>query len=244
LISKYFTEEEKTVTYQTSFWQKRAFPLVMYGCILFVVLTLVAMLFYHGGTSTDPTKSNYSFFTNFLSALGLTETYDGEPNTVSAILFILAMTLAGGGLVVFSLAFPQFFTSSLSGKLIIGIGSLFGVVSGICFIGVGFTPANLFIEAHGRFVLLAFQAFPVAMVFYVAAILRESRYPNRHAVVFVVFAALLVFYLVLMTRGPGPDTPDGLMIQATGQKVIAYASVISIYLQARAAKDVLESTEA
>jgi hypothetical protein len=70
-----------------SFWRQGIFSLTMIGCVLFVVLTIGAMLFYAGGTLIDPTTSGYSFTTNYFSDLGLTWSHARLPNTVSAILF-------------------------------------------------------------------------------------------------------------------------------------------------------------
>jgi hypothetical membrane protein len=210
-------------------WRQRVFPWIIIAGILFVVLTCLAMLFYPG----------YSFSHNFFSELGLIESRSGQPNTLSAVLFVTAMTLAGSSLALFFLAFPQFFTGSLSGKLLSGLGSTLGVLSGLCFIGVGFTPADLFLDAHVFFVLWAFRLFPLAIIPYIVVILGAKRYPNRYALVFVGFAILLFLYLALMTRGPSPDTTGGRMIQVIGQKAIGYASVVSIAIQAQGARKIV-----
>ena len=226
---------------ESHFWRRRAFKLVELGCILFVVLTVAAMLFYPGGTLTDHSTSGYRFFHNFLSELGLTETHAGSPNTISFLLFVPALTLAGSGLALFFLAFPQFFVSSRMVRALSLTGSLVGVAAGVCFVGIAFTPADLLPDWHILFVLWAFRAFPVAAAIYVVAILLEPRYPNRLAVSLVAFTALLFVYLLLLTRGPEPDSPNGLVIQATGQKIIAYASVISLWIQSRGAVRVAEA---
>jgi hypothetical protein len=221
---------------KSSSWRRRALSWVAAGCVQFVILTVVAMCFYPGGTTADPTTQGYSFFTNFLSELGLTRTHSGESNTISFILFFVALTLAGAGLALFFVVFRSFFGQSRVTRVLSAIGSLFGVLSGICFIGVACTPANLQPVLHGQFVLWAFQAFPVAVILYGIAILLHKTYPKRFALVFVVFAFLLVLYLVLIMRGPGFATPQGLMIQATGQKIIVYASIISILIQSLGAR--------
>ena len=221
---------------QSRFWRQGVFSLTMFGCVLFVVLTVAAMLFYPGGTLTDPTTSGYSFFVNYFSDLGLTWTHARQPNTVSAILFISALTLVGGGLALFFAAFPQFFTQSRSSKLLSGIGSTFGVISGICFIGVASTPANLCLQTHLTVMMWAFRTFTIAVISYTVAVFRERDYPNRFGFVFVAFAVLLVLYLFLLIAGPAYDSPAGIMIQAVGQKIIVYASVISIFIQALGAR--------
>ncbi len=216
--------------------RRRAFLAVVIGCVQFVLLTVVAMWFYPGGTIIDPTISGYSFFGNFFSELGLTQTRAGQPNTVSAMLFVIALTLAGAGLGLFFVAFRAFFTQSLSGKVLSAIGSLFGVISGLCFVGVAFTPANVYGRAHGQFVFWAFEAFPIAVILYAIAILRDRQYPKRFALVFIAFAVLLVLYLLLMMKGPGISSPTGVIIQATGQKIIVYASIVTVFIQALGAR--------
>ncbi len=217
-------------------WRRNAFSWVAVGCVQFVLLTVVAMWFYPGGTIADPTSQGYSFFANFFSELGLTRTHSGGPNTVSFILFFVALTLAGAGLALFFGVFRSFFAQSRSTRALSAVGSLFGILSGLCFIGVACTPANVRPSLHGQFVMWAFEAFPVAVILYAIAILLHKSYPKRFAVVFLAFAALLVLYLVLLMRGPGFAAPQGVMIQATGQKAIVYASIITIFIQSLGAR--------
>jgi hypothetical protein len=211
---------------------------VIVSFVLFGVLTMVAMLYYPGGTITDATTLGYSFFNNFFSDLGLTETYAGQPNTLSAVLFVAALTMAGCGLAVFFIAFRQFFLASAAESWLSGIGSCCGVIAGICFVGVALTPANLYLDMHLEFVFWAFRAFPLAVLCYAIAIFRDCRYPKRFALVFVAFGILLVLYLLLIEQGPDIRTPTGMIIQATGQKIIVYATIITVLIQAFGAKQV------
>jgi hypothetical membrane protein len=144
--------------------------------------------------------------------------------------------MAGGGLILFFLAFHQFFTRSRSGKVLSGIGSTFGVISGICFVGVALTPANLYLGLHLAVMMWAFRTFTVAVICYTIAIFRERNYPNRFGFIFVAFAVLLFLYVLLLVAGPAYDSPEGIMVQAIGQKIIVYASVTSIFIQASGAR--------
>jgi hypothetical protein len=69
-------------------------------------------------------------------------------------------------------------------------------------------------------------------------ILCDRRYPNRYAWPFVVFAALLAAYLYLLTQRPQILDLSQALIQAAGQKIIVYASLVSILLQSVAAQRV------
>ena len=131
------------------FWPKGVFNLVIAGCIAFVLLTLVAMFFYPGGTFSDVNSRGYSFFGNFFSELGMARTHNGGEKTVSLVLFVIAMVLVGSGMVLFFVAFPGFFRSTRTGRILGTAGSALGILSALCFIGVaafplhGATPAEV-----------------------------------------------------------------------------------------------------
>jgi hypothetical membrane protein len=212
------------------------FSIVIAGCLVFVALTLAAMLLYPGGTLTDKSTPGYSFFQNFFSDLGRTESYAGRPSPIPAVIFFIALTMAGNSLVFFFAAFPWFFTRTLPGRMFSLAGSILGILSGLCFIGIAFAPANLALTVHKQLVLWAFRLFPAAVFLYAVAILREPDYPKRFALVFIAFGVLLVLYILLLEFGPDARTPDGMVIQATGQKIIVYASILSILIQAFGAR--------
>jgi hypothetical protein len=204
---------------------------MLYAAVGFVVLTLVAMLLYPGGTVADPAAVRYLFFRNFFSDLGRTEAIDGQANALSAILFVTALTGAGLSLAWFFLSAPRLLRGSRTAWLVSLLGSASGIVSGLCFVGVAWTPANLWLDPHRFFVMMAFEAFLGAALLYAVAILVDRGYPNGYALVFLLFAGLLAGYLVLLFNGPRPDSGEGLMIQATGQKVIVYAAIICMGFQ-------------
>jgi hypothetical membrane protein len=217
-------------------WREGAFALVLFGCVQFVVLTLVAMLLYPGGTIADPTARRYSFFHNFFSDLGRTHTPAGEPNTASFLLFTVALALVGAGLILFFVASLRFFSDSRPARLWSRLGCLFGIASGIGFIGVAFAPADRSLWIHAGFALLAFQAFLPAVLAFALAILGTKGYARRYALVYLAFAALLAGYVVLLRAGPSLGASHGLVVQAAGQKIIVYAGIGCVLVQAWGAR--------
>lgn len=221
------------------FRRERLLAWVVAGCGQFVPLTLVAMLTYPGGTVADPTTEGYAFFRNFFSDLGRTVSPLGKSNTLSFLLFVVALSLAGLGLVLFSLVMPSLFRRSRLAWGLSLMGSMCATVAGISFIGVALAPANLFLPAHVIFVQTAFLSLFLAALSYSGAILLTSDYPRAYLSVFVAFALLLAGYLWLLFFGPTLDSPAGLLIQATGQKIIAYAAILSVGIQALGARGIL-----
>lgn len=223
------------------FWRIRSFQLVMVAVGQFVVLTTVAMLVYPGGTGADKTTAGYSFFTNFFSDLGLTRAHNGASNGLAMPLFVAALGLAGLGLMLFFAAFTQFFRHGIASRVLSAAGTVFGLGAGACFIGVALTPADVFRQAHGQFVLFAFGLFFLAATTYCGAMAVDRSYPTRYALIFAAFAVCLGAYLWLLTQGPR-STPDAIPIQATGQKLIVYAALASVGAQSAAAMRVSSRT--
>lgn len=212
-------------------WRRRIYQFALFACIQFIILTVLSMSFYPGGTLRNPGSASYSFERNFFSDLGLMTARNGAENTVSAALFIVALTTGGFALLLYFLTAPPLYRANRRAYWLALAGSGFGMLVSIGFVGIAFTPADVLLDAHVQFVLLAFRALPVMAFLYSIAIVQAPDYPNRYAAAFGVFGALLVGYLWLLTAGPNSATESGLVIQALGQKIIVYAAIITMTYQ-------------
>jgi hypothetical membrane protein len=217
-------------------WRDRAFRATILGGVQFVVISVVAMFFYAGGNLNDPQAAGYRFFSNFFSDLGRTVAHNGQPNTSSAILFLVALTLAGLSLILFFLSVPRLVATNWFTWLLALAGSAAGALSGIGFIGVAVNPADVRLAAHVDSVFLAFIAFFVAVVCHLAVIVLNPAYPKSMGLVYLLFAVVLGGYLYLLFYGPRADAPGSLTIQVTGQKAVVYAAVVSVTIQAHGAR--------
>ena len=79
------------------------------GSVQFIILPIIAMFFYGGGTAWGNTAEGYTFWQNFLSDLGRTVSYSGVENTVSSPLFNFSLGLFGITLILlYSASFRLF----------------------------------------------------------------------------------------------------------------------------------------
>lgn len=200
-----------------------------------MVMPLLAMAFYPGGTYTNPTTKGYSFFQNFFRELGLRATHLGGQKIISLALFAPALVMVEAMLIMFFLAFQQFFQKTRSGRMLNSAGTVLGILSGICFMGV-VVPADVNMAIHKSFVIWAFRLLPAAVMCYMIVMLGDKEHPKEYAWELVAYFVLLVGYMLLLDLGPEITTDTGVVIQAAGQKVIVYISIITIMIQADGAR--------
>ena len=167
----------------------------------------------------DQDAEGYSFLENFSSDLGMVRTYAGEAKVLSLVLFATALALMGIALVRFSAVMPGYFTKTRLERVISQLGSIGGVLAGISCIGIAAMPCGLSVT------LL------LAVVCYLVVMLRSRAYPNAYAAVLAAYLVILAAYVSLMLLGPGMDTRTGLVVMATGQKIVIYAGMMCWFAQ-------------
>ena len=221
-------------------WQNRFFQFGVFGTLQFLLLTIIAMLIYPGGTIHHPEYETYDFLYNYFSDLGRTFTFDGSSNWLSHIVFKFTLTISGICLILFFVALPSLFKSNIS-KVLILIAAFFGIISVVCYIGIANVPWNLDLRLHHSWVYKGFISFLIMTIFYSAAILVEESYPNRYAKAFGIFAIILFIQIIIMLFGPRAwRSNTGLLIQAVAQKIVVYSEILVMLFQAYGALAVLK----
>lgn len=200
------------------------------------------MIIYNGGHRFDHYFPYYSFPLNYLSDLGRTRTFLGEPNWAPRMLFSIAMIIGGVGLIIFYPLYPYFFREDKKTYKIALAGSILGIVSSIFCISTAFLPLDLFTTLHRACVFILGIIEVPTIILLIIAIFREKKYPNVYAWVFLVYVFILFVYIVLYAS-LGFDSPW--MKEAAkiiGQKIIIFLQVVNLIIQALGARKLLLST--
>jgi hypothetical membrane protein len=232
-----------------SFWRRDIYALIALACILFVILTAVAMLVYPGGTIVDSAAQGYRFFENYFSDLGLTRSRSGAANVAAMLLFSVALVCVALALGAFFPAFTQFCAAAPRALRLSRRAALVGSITCMSFIGVAVSPRDLAYPEHIAFELVAFPSFLAAAALEIAALRALERtappgLPRRFLWVFVGLAAALAAYIALLAFGPSDRTLVGERIQVSGQKIVVYAAIAAILLQAIQARRMASRTSA
>lgn len=213
------------------------------GSLLFIILTVIAMIIYPGGTFDNHNATRYIFLENFFSDLGRAETFLGESNIVSRVLFTVALSLVAISLVLYFITIPTFFTENKAAKWLIIIGSINGVFAAFAYALIGYLPYDIYGSAHTYAVYVAFSASILTTILFAISIFLEKKYPNLYAWVYVVFTLILAGYLFILYVGPQSGTDLGNAIQVAGQKIIVYTEIISFGIQAIGAVFLIKKNE-
>ena len=135
----------------------------------FLLLTLLAALFYPGG---------YDYFGYYFSDLGAVEARNGEPNPISRSLFLMALTIIALSLVPFWLIIHRLFRESTVERILSILGSALGLLSSPFTIGVGLFPIDTQLDTHFIVTLILVSLFALASLLYSITITLNKNYPN------------------------------------------------------------------
>ena len=227
---------------KTSTIKYLAYRLPLYGVITFVLLNLISMWIYPGGTYQNPEFETYMFTQNYFSDLGRTVAMDETPNFFASFIFNNSLLMIGILFGLFYFHLPTLFIKNKTAYNFSRIASIIAITSGIAFAGVGFTPSDLYLDEHMFFVRWAFRSFLIVALLFIIAIYKAPEWKNRYALIYIVFALVLFSYLLIMDFGPnGKDTMDGLVTQVVAQKTIVFAFVVSIYFKSKGALEVFSN---
>lgn len=216
-------------------WKESIFLSNMIIPFLYVILSSIAMLFYAGGTYIDSNTQGYSFWSNFLSDLGRTRGYSGKSNTISCVLFTIMYTTLGFFLIPFFFFLPHFFNENEAERRICIIASIFGIGTGISYIGVAFTPWDLYFLAHGAFGVISSLTLLIALFLYSIVMIRNKTYPKKNTFTLIALDMLLVISIILPLIGVSIETAEGLMITVTIQKILTYFSLVFLFIHSYSA---------
>ncbi len=205
-------------------WREKAFIFGMIGTITYVILPLIAMVFYAGGTMINPNAPGYTFWANWFSDLGRTKGYSGKDNTVSMVIFIIAFCVLSISLIITAIALPYFFRENSLEKWLSIIGTFFLIINGILIVGIAFTPWDIYPNEHSVIVQLSGNMSLIGGILYIIVVFHNEEFPNRYAYTWIVILAVGVISSVIQNiYGVWPPrTMEELMLFTANQKIVTY----------------------
>jgi hypothetical membrane protein len=194
----------------------------------FIIAVCVGIYSYPGGNIHDVNQVGYSFTHNFLSDLGGYQSHSGDVNFIASFFFNVGMFLFAAVGIGFLYVPALFREDGVNYRLALAGSALF-FLGTVFFAGVGLTPYDLYLDLHVFFAINAFRFLIPASLLYFIVLLRSS-VANRFALVTGVYLVCVVAYVVYQIMGGNPfDSAEEMVRQASIQKLIVIASVVSVF---------------
>ena len=208
-----------------SYFKIKAVQFQVGGCLIYLLLMFLAMVFYTGGTSVDSSIPGYSFWQNYLSDSGRTIAYSGIPNTISMIILPIALIIYALSYLPLYLKISVHFRGDKFGKLFIRVGTVLGMFASFFLIGIALTPEDILAIPHVFFVYIGYIFILLNAIFYSIAIFLNKKISNIYAINLAIFAT--IFFICLMMGISG-----GLIVSVTGQKIGRIATMATFIIVA------------
>ena len=206
-----------------------------YSMIIFILFNIIAMFLYPGGNINEQEQIGYSFIRNFFSDLGMTVSHSDENNLGSCIFFNLSLCFIG---VCFCMLFYKVKNIFTNYKILSLLATLLGVLSGLSFIGVAFTPSDIYLDInntpwlHIIFAHWIFRFLFATSVLYSILIFKTEGFDNKYAYGFIIFGFMVLMYVYVSEaylRDPRLF-PGDLVKHVVAQKMIVFWILFSIYI--------------
>ncbi|MHA1670327.1 MAG: hypothetical protein ACTSV5_07065 [Promethearchaeota archaeon] len=212
-------------------WRQKSFLFIIFGIMQYIILTLIAMLFYAGGTLSDPLSTGYDFWRNLFSDLGRGISLSGQPNTISFGIFTITALIFSISFIPFTFALPEFFKGEKKQFTIIIIATGVGLISISSLVGTILTPWDVFGELHLLFANIFNIMGSLVLLLYTIAIFYNKKYPNIYAIVYIVILIVGIAYSIVLMTIPKSISTETLTFQATMQKISQYSFLFGIMIQ-------------
>ena len=202
------------------------------AALLFILLQLLGMKVYPGGTMYDASSQGYSFSKNFFSDMGAYAARNGDPNYFSMILFAMSLTIVGITFISYYLLLPRLLGSDRINYILSWAGTLFAIGGSVCMIGTGFTPSDVVFAPHVFFANNIFHCFLVTALLYTVVIFRSDGLRKRYAIGYAMFFLSIFIYVMILQYGPSANSGESALIfQVLSQKVIVIVFCFSVVHQ-------------
>ncbi|MFW9922670.1 MAG: hypothetical protein ACFFDW_05185 [Candidatus Thorarchaeota archaeon] len=216
------------------------FTIIVAGTFLIFILLILGMFYYPGGSKFNFEQQGYSFSENYLSDLGRVYTFNAEYNLISRLLFALAITIGGIGLITFYLLMPKLLLYDLKVKKISLAGGIIGIISSLICISIAYIPMDINLTIHRTAVYMFGVICLPAHILLAIAIFYDKNYPNIYGWLFMCYSIFLTTYILLwiIFKFESPYTQE--VTKIVGQKIILMLEATNVIIQSFGAQKIIQ----
>jgi len=195
-------------------------------------LLTIAAFFYGGGNYVEKQTPCYNFFKNFISDLGRTTSHSGDDNSVSIVLFSIAMFIQLVAVLIYLVKAADVFSTEFPKiSLLAKLSAVFGSIS---LLGVILTPADVpaLYSLHIFFANSVFNGALITLGIY--SYLFYSKGLKNVTFALFICSIVILGYIIFLEIGPAPwKSIESLTLHATYQKISVLSLVATVWIMSK-----------
>ena len=165
--------------------QKNIFIFLTLSSFLWIILMGLSIHYYPGGSFGDSTTEGFSFLYNAISDLGRFTAVNGESNSVSRVLSIIAINLVCISIALYFSIIWRFFRKKKVTKWLSIFGSISGVICSISYFALAYAAADTIYPIHKKLLTIFPIFFFISVLLYIIVFFIEKEFPKINAYSFV-----------------------------------------------------------
>lgn len=191
----------KRIDFKNTNFQKFIFIFLIFSSSLWFILMGLSIHFYPGGRIGDSTTEGFSFLYNPISDLGRFDAWNGEPNTVSRVLSIIAINIVSISLAFYFLVIWKYFQEKKALKWLSLLGSLSGVACSICYFLLSYAAADTIYPMHKKLLTIFPIFFFISVILYIVVFFMKKDFPKISAYSLVAMMLVAVALTITVVIG-------------------------------------------
>jgi len=216
---------------QINRWRSYGFIFIMIAPVQYIIVGIIAMYFYSGGTLYNTSNPGFYLWGNYFSDLGRLVALSGRSNFISFMIFTPAALVFSISFIPFVILMPQFFNKNKKQYRIATFGSIAGIFAAIFLILTILTPWDIYGDIHLVFATLFNISGSFIAFFYFIVIMKDNNYPKIYGIGYLFLLILAIIYITLTFATVQLPAYEKIIIQATYQKFSQYSFLVCYFLQ-------------
>jgi hypothetical protein len=202
---------------------------IILSCIPFLSILLfgLAVLYFPGGPNPD----GFSFWGNTMSDLGKIIANNGEDNTISRILYSIALTLLSCFILVYYSVIWTYFQDKKSTKWLSIIGTAIGILQSIWYLGLTFTPDDTMHSTHLIFIYGASAFLVAAIVIYDITYFLKRDFTKLNTYSYLAMFIIAFIFMLSVAIAPIFGSEIGMLPRRAGHTLFIFIECLVYGLQ-------------
>ena len=192
-------------------------------CLIFVLLMSLGVIFYPGGARLGLTDTvGYTFWYNFISDLGRLTAINGDPNTISHILFTACLIILGIAQFAYHINVQFLIREKKSSTILAIISAALGATYSILYIALAIVPYDVNDVLHNKFIYSGAPFVFGAGLILMIAIFLDKNVPNYFAYLWLVLVIEFAIFAIMTGIGTSLDNETNWIIRMLGHTILIY----------------------